>query len=141
MILTCNCVTTRDVSKHIIYWSTIFSIFKPPCLVLHSFSALQNQPLLILNMYDFGDVKGTQPFDLTLHTVDSKITRLLYDPRFRQVECVQFTFLSPSPNNFLFVKFSMFCEWINKTWIFRNKVMLFLNLIPPKIETHIPTTR
>ena len=62
-------------------------------------------------MYDFGDVKGTQPFDLTLHTVDSKITRLLYDdPRFRQVECVQFTFLSPSPNNFLFVKFSMFCE-------------------------------
>ena len=100
------CVTTRDVSKRIIYCSTIFSIFNPPCLVLHSFSALQNQPLLILNMYDFGDVKGTQPFDLTLHTVDSKITRLLYDPRFRQVECMQFTFLCPHPLISFFVKFS-----------------------------------
>ena len=93
----CRYFVNNSSGKHIIYCSIFFFIFSPLCLVLHSFSALQNQPLLILNMYDFGDVKGIQPFDLTLHTVDSKITRLLDDPRFRQVECVQFTFLSPHP--------------------------------------------
>ena len=135
----------RTINLLIKYFLRCFKFwnFSLLCLVLHSFSAIQNQPLLTYTKYVwFWGCKGhTTVWPYTLQLIQKLPSYSMMTLDLDKSNVCNLHFCLPHPIISFFVKFSMFCEWINKTWIFRNKVMLFLDLIPPKTETHIPTTR